>query len=142
MAQKTAEDKLQDKLDSYKELQSQLLKPTSNAQNILINHDQPDAHLTARNTGDNPLSSFYIYDSYIDRQDRVYLLTEYSIDVYDGTEWTHLDFGEEIPYEANSVYQDQSDNIWISTINGIFKYSTDLQLQDYNKSGFGCAFCQ
>lgn len=85
---------------------------------------------TARNTGDNELSSFHTSNAFVDSQGRYYIQSSYSgnyaVDILDDGIWSHLDIGEELEARVHTFSEDEEGNIWVGTDIGLQKFNSNL----------------
>ncbi|HBQ61909.1 MAG TPA: hypothetical protein DD671_20480, partial [Balneolaceae bacterium] len=89
-----------------------------------------EAHWTARNTGSNGLSAMLVDDVFIDSQSRQLYLTNKSVDIYDGTNWRHLDYGEDIPHPVRSILAGLEDHTIMLTSGKVYRLSPDFSIVD------------
>lgn len=128
LAQKTVEEQFQQKMDNYEELRPQ--QPNTTSEYLFIGHEMAESHWTARNTGSNGLSSMLLNGVFIDSQGRELYLSNKSVDIYDGTNWSHLDYGEDIPHSVNHIIEDADENFWMLTSGKVYKFSSDFSILD------------
>ena len=128
LAQKTVHKEFKEKLEKYHQIKPQQSNTT--AQNIFIDHEMAEAHWTARNTGSNGLSAMLVDDVFIDSQGRQLYLTNKSVDIYDGTNWRHLDYGEDIPHPVRSILAGLEDHTIMLTSGKVYRLSPDFSIVD------------